>query len=116
MVRDITRRCRFMPYRTFKPYFLTMWDTHRTDSLGKSILGYELKHNGEVLFTGEDFSCSPMHCIDSDACVNSLMTFLCLSPGDTDAEYFAGYTEAQLDFARVDAPNLRAYLTDRCGA
>lgn len=115
MSRDITRRCRFSPYRAFKPYYLTMWDTHRTDTMGKSILGYELKHDGQVLFSGEDFSCSPLHCIDSDECVRSLMTFLTLSPGDTDSEYFATYNEAQLDFARTDAPNLSVYLSDRFG-
>ena len=32
-----------------------------------------------------------------------------LRPGDTDAEYFANYTPAQLEFAESDAEELQMY-------
>lgn len=120
MTRDILRRCRFTPYRKPGPSFsLTMWATSRQDHRGQTVIGYELKMHftatltralrdggikacerrmTHVLFSGEDFAGSPMHGDDSDECVKSLMTFLTLRPGDTDAEYFESYTADQLAY------------------
>lgn len=84
----------------FYGYRLVTYDTYRVDSLGKSILGYFFyDKQGALLFSGEDFACSPVHSIDSLECCASLLTFLTLRIGDTDSEYFANYTEAQLNFA-----------------
>ena len=117
MTKDITRRCRFTPYLAGKgPRFtLTMWDTSRTGSDGKSILGYQLKQDGVELFTGEDFACSPMHCVDSDNAVAALMGFLTLRKGDTDADYFKDYTPAQVEFSEQHAEALSWYVTGRFG-
>ena len=117
MTKDITRRCRFTPYIAGEgPRFtLTMWDTNRTDSYGKSILGYQLKQDGVELFTGTDFACSPMHCVDSDMAVASLMGFLTLRKGDTDAEYFASYTPAQIEFSEQHAEALSCEVSHRFG-
>lgn len=137
MERDILRRMRFAPYRKgMGPTFsLTTWDTHRTDRRGQTIIGYELRMHepsttvsGQgipivtfsrprtiVLFTGEDFAGSPMHADDSDACCASLMTFLTLRPGDTDADYFDSYTETQRAFCDSHAEALGCYLSDRFG-
>src|SRR2546427_812398 len=82
----------FRPYRKgMGPTFsLTMWDTGRRNSLGKWLLGYSLtmhdKYTGPgcspsfrtVLFEGQDYGCSPLHAIDSDASVEGLMSFLTL--------------------------------------
>ena len=57
------------------------WDTGRTDHLGKSILRYALAIIPEpvdsrpVVFDGEDFACSPLHAIDSDATAAALVSF-----------------------------------------
>jgi hypothetical protein len=40
-----------------------------------------------------------LHADDSLETVASLLTFLTLRPGDTDADYFAGYTPAQMEWA-----------------
>ncbi len=105
---EIIRRCVFHPYLKGKgPTFtLVLWDTHRRDpphALGsRCYLGYQLNivENGKsrMLFTGEDFSPSPMDAVDSDAVVECLMTFLTLQPGDTDSDCFAKYTPDQLEF------------------
>lgn len=80
-------------------FTLRTWDTNRTRG-GKSMLGYELRDPvGSVLFQGEDFGCSPLHAIDSDDALRGILGFLTLRPGDTEREYFADYTEAQMDFA-----------------
>lgn len=100
---------------SFDGYMLTIYDTYKTDRFGKCILAYEfLDKNGEILFSGEDFSCSPLHAIDSDQTIRSLLTFLTLRPGDTDADYFANYTEKQLEFANsYDCECLQLYTVEK---
>lgn len=134
MRKDIIRRVRFTPYALgLGPTFnLTVWDTHRTDNRGQSVLGYRLimrdarlpGHTGRatpnneaacLLFEGEDFAGSPCHADDSDATVRALMGFLTLRPGDTDAEYFERYTPAQLDYCSAHAEALDCEVTARFG-
>ena len=78
---------------------LTLWDTHRTDWRGQTVIGYSFEHGGRVVFQGEDFAGSPMHADDSDETMACLLSFLSLRPGDTDAEYFEGYSADQMDWA-----------------
>lgn len=117
---ELIRVCIFRPYRKgHGPSFtLQVYDTFRTDHYGKSVLGYQLRQsdqNGRTLFTGEDFACSPMHAIDSDDCIASLMGFLTLRPGDTDQEYFDSYTAAQLEYTSNHAESLGCEVTARFG-
>ena len=74
---------------------------------------YEIKLNGEILFSGADFSPSPM---DSDSPLDMLvsgLSFHCLKPGDTDDEYFDNYTPAQLVWANsFDCEQLQGLLMD----
>jgi hypothetical protein len=100
---------------------LELWDTFIHDDMGKCIVGYHLTQIDQsafagrklVLFYGEDFHCSPLHAIDSDACVESVMGFLCLRPGDTDREYFADYTAQQLEFCDQHAEALNCEVQRR---
>lgn len=131
--RDILRIDILTPYRRgMGPTFrITTWDTHRTNNLGKCILGYELAMTSDhshhqsqhpmddvfdaILFTGEDFGCSPLHCTDSDNAVATLMGYLALRPGNTDAEYFANYTAEQLAYCDEHAETLSCYIANRFG-
>ena len=116
--RDYLRKCTFRPYREgLGPVFtLITWDTGKCfGSLDKPRLGYELKQDGVILFEGEDFGCSSINAVDSDACVSALMSFLTLRPGDTDAEYFGTYTESQLAFTREHAEALACEVAGRFG-
>src|SRR3990167_7675926 len=118
---QIIRYCRFAPYLKNKgPTFqLTLFDTYLTDDLGKYILGYRLtmreNRKQTLLFQGTDFGNSPLHAIDSDSTVKALMCFLCLKPGDTDREYFAGYSETQLNFCNSHAETLYCTVCNRFG-
>lgn len=76
---------------------LRIWDTYKTRD-HKCVLRYELKSGRKVIFSGSDFCCSPMHAIDSIETAKSLLGFLTLNPGDTDKEYFAEYTQEQLNW------------------
>ena len=134
-MRDIIRRCKFAPYRKgMGPSFtLILWDTGKTGEYGKSRLGYELKMHTPitrramavavptgksvttVLFSGEDYYCSPCHAIDSDATVAGIMTFLTLRPGDTDSDYFKDYNTLQLEYCSNHAETLSCETTHRFG-
>lgn len=118
--RDYIRTVRLTPYRRgMGPSFtLRMWDTGRREGSHYQ-LGYDLRKREsgrwELLFTGEDYGCSPMHAIDSNESVRSLLGFLTLRPGDTDREYFDRYTPAQLDFAAQHAESLALESMNRFG-
>lgn len=94
-------------------YTLRTWDTPNRAPTGQWYIGYEFcGPDGTVIFTGEDCGVSPMHAVDSDDALRGLLVFLTLQPGDTDTEYFADYTEAQMAFAEsTDCEWLQA-LTD----
>jgi hypothetical protein len=123
----ILRVVRFSPYRKgVGPVFrLVTWDTGKMRG-GKCMLGYRFSIGrsvnvvnnpavGDVLFEGEDFGCSPLHAIDSDQAVASLMTFMTLRPGDTDREYFDDYTPEQLAYCSEHAEALSAAVHDKYG-
>jgi hypothetical protein len=110
-LREVTMR----PYVDQSISFTLMtYDAYRTDRMGKSILRYALidDKTGSTIFQGEDFACSPMNAIDSDESLRALLTFLTLRPGDTDAEYFENYTQAQLDFANEHGEILSMYAME----
>ena len=69
-------------------------------------------HRGRLLFAGADFHGSPLHAVDADATVAGVLAFLSLKPGDTDPDYFEGYTPEQLAFARAEGENLSLYVDD----
>lgn len=87
-------------------YYLLTWSTGRYDRRGQSYIGYAFGRTdeGEPLFAGEDFAGSPMHADDSDETLRSLLGFLTLRQGDTDADYFDDYTPRQLEFR--DGPDI----------
>lgn len=71
---------------------------------GKTRIGYTFGRVGESpIFAGEDFYASPLHADDSDDTIRSLLGFLTLRPGDTDYDYFDGYTPEQIAFRDSDA-------------
>lgn len=116
------REVRLAPYlRGHGPTFhLMTWDTGRRDRRGQPYIGYrftmrEATGLRTLLFTGEDFSGSPLHAIDSDQTVASLLSFLTLRPGDTDADYFEGYTDVQRAYCDAHAETLASEVYSRFG-
>jgi len=91
---------------------LQLWDTDLTDRQGKERLAYVLYFDGSIVFEGDDFFCSPLHSVDSDETVRSLMSFLTLRRGDTDAEYFESYTPEQIAFRDTHAESLSYAVLD----
>lgn len=109
------RSVRFTPYLPGKgPRFcLTVYDTYARDHMGKNVLAYRLTMDGKKLFAGADFSCAPGWAIDSDNCMECLMGFLTLRPGDTDAEYFAKDTPEQTQYREQWAESLNCEVANR---
>ena len=90
-------------------YKLNLYDTYKTNRLGKSILAYKFYHEEELIFEGNDFCCSPMNSIDSDVTVGTLLSFLSLQEGDIESEYFENYTDKQKEFRDVHGERLSMY-------
>lgn len=120
-MKDILRKVILTPHGRggIEPWFtLITWDTNRKDHLGKWVLGYRLtlhewNRKACVVFDSEDFACSPLHAVDSDATIEAIMSFLCLRKGDTDKEYFDSYSLFQLDFSETYAETLGIYCWER---
>lgn len=55
---------------------------------------YVLEHNGAVIFEGTDFG-TPTYTTYGDA-ARDLLGFLTMREGDTDSEYFDGYSSEQI--------------------
>ena len=105
---------RVLRYVAVEGYRLLTWDTGGRMQTGQYRIGYAFyaPNATEPLFCGDDFGCSPMDAIDSDACLRGLLGFLTLRPGDTDREYFDGYSEAQMAFAQGDAEYLQLWTLE----
>ena len=95
-------------------YRLLTWETGNRCRTGQCKLGYAFwpPKAKEPMFSGEDFGCSPMDPVDSDAALRGILGFLTLRPGDTDAEYFDDYTDAQRAFAESEAEQLQEWGAD----
>jgi len=121
-MKDLIRTVIFRPYLKGQgPTFrLSLYDIglRRTD--GKEAVGYKftmklLAGKSVTVFEGSDIGCSPLHAIDSDATVKSVMTFITLRPGDTDAEYFQDYNAEQRAFVEDHAESLDCAVFSRFG-
>lgn len=121
MSHNILRTIVLSPYAKGKgPRFrLQTRDTGRFNG-SHSTLAYTLtmKHAGQpavTIFDGADYGVPAHECIDSDAALRGLLSFLCLRPGDTDADYFEGYTAEQRAFCDYHAEALAMAALDRFG-
>ena len=112
-MKELMRTDVFNPYIDGPKFTLKLYNLNQKDwNWGKWILGYEFYQDDELIFSGQDFHCSPMYAIDSYDSAMSLMGFLTLRPGDTDSEYFDEYTTRQLEFCDEHAETLAMYPYD----
>ncbi len=83
-------------------FTLRLYYTGKQTSEYRDLLSYQFKDGRKVIFEGDDFSPSPMYCIDSLQSVYSLLGFISLQPGNVDKEYFDNYTPMQLEWIQSD--------------
>jgi len=77
----------------------------------KERFGYRLFLGDVLVFEGTDFFTPLGMGTDMQRVVLELMSFLTLRPGDTDDDYFANYTDAQIDWRDCYAEDLSAEVS-----
>jgi hypothetical protein len=94
---------------------LRMQDANEPTGGTHTQVRYWFRPTGDsVLFSGADYAVPSHEPIDSRDAALSLMSFLTLQPGDTDAEYFARHTADQLAWVASDAADrMRMELYER---
>ena len=75
------------------------FDAGRTHYHTHSRIDVEVRHGGKVIFPRGQLYCGIPGTIDGIAARELVLSLVSMKPGDTDEEYFAGYTPAQLDWA-----------------
>ena len=99
---------RFLRHVKFQPregviYTLCIYDVQGVEGAGAGRqfpVGYEFRTTSKTLFAGVDFGCSPLHAIDSDACIYALMGFLCGDGFAVGAETDSPLEAAQREWAQ----------------
>jgi hypothetical protein len=66
------------------------------DSAGRVRLTVEVRHGGEVIFPKGQLTCALHAESDGIKAKELVMGLVAMKPGDTDRDYFADYTPAQL--------------------
>lgn len=66
------------------------------DSAGRIRLTCEVRHGGKVVFPKGQLTCALHGTSDGIKAKELIMSLVAMRPGDTDADYFAGYTPEQL--------------------
>ncbi len=79
------------------------------DVEGRVRYSYVLEHDGAVIFEADDFRSGCGDDVDYAKAARCLMGFLTLCEGDTDAEYFDGYTPSQITWRDEYAESLAIY-------
>ncbi len=96
----------FLFHGQFDDFLVELFDTHKFQEPNHNQLGYRLWDKDEVIFEGSDLG-SPRHeKMGSSIQIISLLGFLSLRDGDTDAEYFDSYTRRQLEWRDERAEDL----------
>jgi hypothetical protein len=69
------------------------------------------------LFNREQFTVGiPGHaCIDSEYAKSTVLSLFAMKPGDTDDDFFADYSEAQLAFVEAHSEEISLIALDRYG-
>lgn len=102
--------------RDLYPFFtLLVWHAGGQQSglMWRDKLGYCLRMNGAILFSGEDYLPACALDITGVEVVEELLGFLTMRPGDTDSGFFDGYTLGQSVFAEKHAEALSAHASFR---
>lgn len=76
------------------------------DSAGRIKLTCEVKYGSEVIFPAGQLTCALHGASDGIAAKELVMSLVAMRPGDTDADYFAGYTPEQLAWATEHGESL----------
>jgi len=115
---DYTWYCASLHIDCVLPHKLELWklavvmrsEGHDQVQVSERV-GYRFCTGDQVIFEDVDFF-TPLG-MTKDMCrvAGELLCFLTLQPGDTDAEYFDAYTDAQIDWRDTYAEDLSAEVS-----
>jgi hypothetical protein len=69
-------------------------------------INVEVRQGGKVIFPRGVLYCATPGCTDDDSAKELVMSLIAMRPGDTDDEYFEGYTPAQREWATRNGEEL----------
>lgn len=75
----------------------------------------EVRQGGEVIFPRGATWCATPGCIDDAEAKALVMSLVAMKPGDTDPDYFASHTPAQLEWAAANGESLSCEAETRYG-
>lgn len=85
-----------------------LFDSNERDRYGKWAVPFKFYHKGELIFENTLWA-SPMHATDNRETLAAVLCFCSLKPGDTDSEFFADYSERQLEWCQEWGETLGLY-------
>lgn len=80
-----------------------------------NVLERSTKNHQNIIFTNMVGSFSPCHACDGDDAKRQVLEHLAMKPGDTDDEFFEGYSKEQLDFVDDFSDEIKMTAWDRYG-
>lgn len=95
---------------------ITAWEAaYEYSATGHQKIDAELRYDGRTVFHRGDTWCAVAAgtTLDGNAARQLVGSLFAMRPGDTDADYFARYTEVQLDFANRYGEHLALQVSDR---
>ncbi len=99
-------------------HLLEVWP-HGRDEDGRIRWLYRLSRGDRTIFSATDITSPARAGLSTGTLIiaaRTVLSFLTLCPGDTDAEFFDGYTRTQLDWRDQHAEELSLYAQeDSCG-
>lgn len=113
---DFLFEVKFRLYRQQKGFVtIRAYNTGRMGPHGHTTLRCELVFNGETIFSDGSVGVPSHQSLDGDYAKELVVSLFCMKPGDTDPDFFADYTEAQLDFVSNHGESLYCAKCDRWG-
>lgn len=118
-MKELIRTVILRPYRKdltkqhparYPVFTVKVYDTGKTvpngpqQALLSDLLSSEFP--GKPIFKDFSTGCSPLVAIDSDESIASIISGMCMRPGDTDRDWFDNYTPEQWEFVRMHAESL----------
>lgn len=86
---------------------------NKIDSDHKRVFTALIIFNNRIIFEYDDLRIPLSMIRTNDGLVSDTLSWALLKPGDTDADYFTGYTQEQLDFIESpEADEMRIWVND----
>lgn len=89
------------------------YDANVCDNGTHSRIDVEVLHKGHKIFKRGDTYCATPRCIDNYEAKELVCSLIAMKPGDTDEDYFAGYSPEQLSWAERFGEEISMYAMDR---